>query len=122
MNQKAQTVTVTFPSGTEAGLYETTVKLDTKFTQCNGVAVYETGAGGIPNYKIGLKDDTATYQDLTHKNDWLGNTTVAPDHRYKTVSLPIDEQNMVVRTQIPAALTAELSFDVVFRLVGRKSR
>ncbi|MFD3001438.1 hypothetical protein ACFS7Z_13785 [Pontibacter toksunensis] len=118
--RKNQTVTVVLPAGTPAGVHEVTEILDTQYQQCVGVAVYETSNGGVPNYKIGLRDDTQTYQMNTHRDDWVSSTDVAPDERYKSLDLPVNGSRLTIRTQLQAALTSELSYDIVFRLIGKK--
>lgn len=84
------------------------------------MAVYENSNGGIPNYKIGLRDDVQTYQMNTHRDDWVASVDVAPDDRYKSMILPVNGSRLTIRTQFKAALTSELSYDIVFRLIGKK--
>ncbi|WP_299760876.1 hypothetical protein [uncultured Pontibacter sp.] len=119
---RSQTLTVTYPVGTAAGTYNDSVVLDEQYSECQGVAAYESGNGGIPNYKIGLKDSSDTYQEQTHKDDWIVSTDVAPSQRIKPITPPIRGQKLTVVTQIPEVLTAELSYDIVFKLTGKKNR
>lgn len=121
MSQKRnQTHTVTLPAGTVAGQYEDNVTLDLGYKRCLGVAVYENNDGGIPNYQIGLRDNRATYQEQTHKNDWVITPDTAPDQRLKSMDLPTDGTKLYIRTVIAQTLTEELSYDIVFKLEEKR--
>lgn len=115
-----QTLSVLLPAGTSAGLRELNVTLDQEYARCKGVSVYENSDGGAPNYKIGLKDASRTYQEPTHKNDWVCGPEVAPDYRHKSLPLPTNGNQLTVQVDIPKALTSDLSFDIVFKLADKR--
>lgn len=94
--------------------------LDQDFEGCKGVAVYENSNGGIPSFKIGLKDSSRTYQEQTHKNDWVISTEVAPKDRYKPMALPTNGAKLTIRTELPAAAVSDVSYDIVFLLEGKR--
>ncbi|WP_162054528.1 hypothetical protein [Pontibacter pamirensis] len=119
MANRSQTHTVIIPAGA-TGIREEQILLDQDFEQCKGVAVYENADGGIPNYKIGLKDSARTYQEQTHKNDWIISTEVAPKDRYKPMILPTNGTKLTIRTELPVAAVSDVSYDIVFLLEGKR--
>ena len=120
MANRSQTHTVFIPAGTPAGIREEAITLDQDFESCKGVAVYENSTGGIPSYKVGLKDSARTYQEQTHKNDWIVGTDVAPKDRYKPLPLPTNGAKLTIRTELPEAAVSDLSYDIVFLLEGKR--
>lgn len=112
---KEQTVDVVIAAGSD-GIIDTKVELDSAFTHCTGIVCYEVSNGGLNTYDIALMDDTGTHQDFSNKRHLIPGDGVALDDRFLTKDIENRKQNLKIKTKLPAATTAELRYQMIFRL------
>lgn len=65
--KKVQTFNLNLPAGTAATRREFRCQLDSEYDNCTGFYAIENRNGGLTTpWKIGIKDDSRTYLDLTN--------------------------------------------------------
>jgi hypothetical protein len=116
MDNRTQTITVLLPAGTPAGTYEEKDILDTKYKRANGFATYVNKDGGVPNFKVGLRNDGAVFASPTNVTYFTASAACPKRDRLTPVAIACDNQNLTVQLVLPAPLTDDLNMDVVFNL------
>lgn len=110
-----QVETVELASGTAAGLHEKEFTLDSTYPKGTGVRVHVLENKSI-DFNIGFKNQTGQLQNPTHKDDYISSTSTAPNCRIKELDYKAGGMRIVVQTDLSAALTADLKYQVVFTL------
>jgi len=118
-----QTLDVAYPAGSAKGKYADSVELDSHYDECDGVQIFVLSDGGQPNFQVGIDDRNTFYNTLVHKDDYVSGNGVAPNARYKEITIPVVNGNKLsVNTYIPAALATDMFYQVVFRLRKRPKK
>lgn len=119
-NIKYQSELITVDAAQAAGTTpEFDIRLDAKYTKCVGIQLHEVSNGGIPNdyFGIGIKDKTGQLHDVVSHTSFIAATSVAPNERYKEVTIPIVQgRPLKLQVDIPAALATDLVFEIEFKL------
>ncbi len=111
---KYQKKEVVFPSGTTAGVKTESVDFDRAYQLCDGVLVYERENGGVPYWELGLSDDDlGTYVDTVDSNFFKDKTR---NERFLQVSIANNKRPIRISLNLPENLTADLKFQMIFRL------
>jgi len=110
------TETISLPSGTPAGLRELKTTLDAEYDHASGVVTYINKDGGIPSFKLGLRDDTAVYATPTNANFYSASLDCPKNQRLTPVTIPCTGRQLTIQLDLSAPLTSELNVDVVFAL------
>jgi hypothetical protein len=86
--------------------------------RCTGVAIYVNTAPAIL-YRIGLRTDNDIIQDLTNWRDWVADTNVPHNARYKEFNFEVFSQNQItlMLDMLEANGATPISIDAVFRLI-----
>ena len=112
---KRQTFELKFPAGTQAGKHQVREKLDAKFKRAVGYTAYEHKKQDVP-YRIEVKDDSETYQQMTSSQDYVATQDCPKEGRYTPCNIPAATTYVTVTVELAADLTAELHTDFVFML------
>ena len=116
MKVKYLTEEVVHNAGTTAGTYDKEIDPDTNLELIDGVQIHEISDGGINSFNVGIEDKNAVYCSLVHKNDYISSIASPINDRYKQVLIPVIKGNKIrIKTNIPALLTSELRYQIVFR-------
>ncbi|MGQ1786346.1 hypothetical protein [Saccharicrinis sp. GN24d3] len=113
-----QSETISYATGTAAGTKREDITLRADFERCIGVAVFESGNGGIPSYRIGLDDKDKQYISVVHKDLLMSDKAAGMkiEDRFMKQNIKASGQKVQISTAIPALLTADLEYDFVFLL------
>lgn len=109
---------ITFPVDTNARTYRNEIILDSGYERCLGIAVIESKTGGIASYRIGLEDKDKMIISAVHKS-FLQSAPEAGmklENRCLPLNIKAGGHKVKVITDIPALLTEEMEYDVVFVL------
>lgn len=118
-NKFQQSILVTIPNLTGIGPVDTPVTLNKKYDRWSKVEVYIVDSSGIANdyFRLGFADDGGDILQLAHINSYTSNANVPPNQKGKDVTFRLKKgQNINIKTYLPAALTADLVYEVVFTL------
>lgn len=116
-NVKFQRLEVVYPVGTKAGSKKNNkIILDSEMDLVVGVAMYPINAGGVGAVRIGLRDQSGEIQEPTHEDDFIDRGFGDYYSRKKPLYIQAKGRELNVSVEIPADLTEELSFDLVFIL------
>jgi len=113
-----QSETISYPTGTAAGTKREDITLRSGYDRCVGVAVLESGNGGIPSYRIGLDDKDKQYISVVHKDLLMSDKAAGMkiEDRFMKQNIKADGHKVQISTAIPALLTADLEYDFVLLL------
>lgn len=115
---KTQVLNISIPAATAAGRRDYRVTLDSEFDICAGYYALENKDGGLTTqWKIGLKDDSKTYQDLVNGLHFQASTNYKISERFYR-DQPFKANGIVVTVTIETfeATVSELNIDVLFEL------
>jgi hypothetical protein len=117
MKRKLRYVTksITIAPGTTTTQQLVKTVLDGSYDRIIGIVAYEVANASNDMYKIALTHGDVVIQESTHKNDWIGSTSVPFCERYKPLNLGAKEETLVTVTP-HAALVGTVTIDVVFIL------
>lgn len=118
MKSKTQVLNIVIASGTAAGRRDYRVTLDSEFDECAGYYALQNKNGGLTTqWKIGLKDDNRTYQDLVNGLHLQASTSYKISERFYREQ-PFKAKGIVVTVTIETfeATASELNIDVLFDL------
>ncbi|AUS04383.1 hypothetical protein [Pseudotamlana carrageenivorans] len=116
-NVKYQRLEVKYPIGTTAGTKrDNEITLDPEMDRVVGVAMYPISDGGVTAIRLGLRDSSGEIQEPTHEDDFIDKGFGGYYERKKPLDVEARGRKMYVSVEIPADLTAELAFDLVFVL------
>jgi len=116
-NLKYQRLEVIFPTGTTEGVKKThEIVLDSQMNRCVAVAMYPIADGGVDAVRIGMSDPSGEIQEPTHQDDWIDKGQGDYYARKKPMDIEAEGRTVKVAVDIPAELTADLKFDLVFIL------
>ncbi len=116
-NIKYQRLEVTYPTGTTAGTKtDHELTLDTEMETVVGIAMYPITDGGVSAIRLGLRDNSGEIQEPTHQDDWIDKGYGDYYNRKKPLDIEAKGRKIKVSTEIPATLTSDLKFDLVFIL------
>lgn len=96
------------------------LELDTRFERCTGVAMYVVNSGADENVNVGYQNRTGVIHDRTDLQDHKSTSGVDFEGRYKTQDFEANGEKVSVLVEPRAALTADLTLQVVFRLENSK--
>ena len=117
---KYQRETISFTADAKIGLGNSgQIKLDADYDRCIGIHVMEVGSSA-QEYNLGLNigaGGSGTVHDLTYKNDWLCQTNVEHDKRYKEFDLKIPGMVYQMTYEIIKDFNAAVDLQIVFKLV-----
>ncbi len=113
-----QTETIGYASGQAAGTLYKEVILDSAYERVVGIAVLESKDGGIASYRIGIDDKDKQYISAVHKNLLMSDKAagMTPSNRFLPMNIKAAGHKVKIATVIPANLTADLEYDIVFLL------
>lgn len=116
-NIKYQRLEVTYPTGTTAGTKtDHELTLDTEMDSVVGIAMYPILDGGVSAVRLGLRDNSGEIQEPTHQDDWIDKGFGDYYNRKKPLDIEAKGRKVKVSVEIPANLTSDLKFDLVFIL------
>ncbi len=113
-----QSETISYATGQAAGTVYKEIILNSSYERCIGVAVLETADGGISTYRIGLDDKDKQYISVVHKDLLISDKTAGMSlkNRFLPQNIKAAGHKVKVAVSIPAILTDDLEFDMVFLL------
>lgn len=113
-----QTELISYDALTPAKTLYKEVVLDSSYQRCVGIAVIESGNGGIPFYRIGLDDKDNQFISAVHKNLLVSDVSAGMQlqNRFLPVNIKAGGHKVKVATEIPLALVSMLQYDIVFLL------
>jgi len=116
-NIKYQRLEVAYPNGTTAGTKtDHELTLDTEMDSVVGIAMYPITDGGVSAVRLGLRDNSGEIQEPTHQDDWIDKGFGDYYNRKKPLDIEAKGRKIKVSVEIPAILTSDLKFDLVFIL------
>lgn len=116
-NIKYQRLEISYPNGTTAGnKKDHELILDSEMDKVVGIAMYPISDGGVSAIRIGLTDNSGEIQEPTHQDDWIDKGFGDYYNRKKPMDIEAKGRKVKVAVEIPANLTADLKFDLVFIL------
>jgi len=116
-NIKYQRLEISYPNGTTAGnKKDHELILDSEMDKVVGIAMYPISDGGVSAIRIGLTDNSGEIQEPTHQDDWIDKGFGDYYNRKKPMDIEAKGRKLKVAVEIPADLTADLKFDLVFIL------
>ncbi len=113
-----QSETIQYATGQAPMTLFKEIILNSAYERCIGIAVYESKTGGIPTYRIGLDDKDKQYISAVHK-DMLKSSPMAglnAKDRFMVMNIKAEGHKVKIATVIPAILTEDLEYDIVFLL------
>ena len=118
MQAKLQVLTIAIAAATAAGRREFRVTLDAEFEICAGYYALQNKNGGLTTqWKIGLKDDSKTYQDLVNGLHLQSSTAFKiADRFYREQPFVSRGKTITVSIETFEATASELNIDVLFDL------
>jgi len=113
-----QSETISYATSQPAGTLYKEITLNSSYERCIGIALIESKPGGVSAYRIGLDDKDKQYISAVHKNLLMSDPAagMAVANRFLPVNIKADGHKVKVATVIPANLTADLEYDIVFLL------
>ena len=116
-NIKYQRLEVNYPIGTTTGIKtDHELTLDTEMESVVGIAMYPISDGGVSAIRLGLRDNSGEVQEPTHQDDWIDKGFGDYYNRKKPLDIEAKGRKVKVSVEIPAILTSDLKFDLVFIL------
>lgn len=116
-NIKYQRLEIAYATGVTAGLKtDHEIILDSEMQKVVGVAMYPISDGGVSSIRIGLRNNSGEIQEPTHQDDYIDKGFGDYYNRKKPLDIEANGQRLKISVEIPADLTADLKFDLVFIL------
>jgi len=112
---KRQTIELKLAAGTAAGKHAFREKLDAQFNKAVGYVAYEHLVTPVP-YRLEVKDDQDTYQQMTSSQDYVATRDCPKEGRYTPCDIAARTNYVTVTVELSAALAAEMHTDFVFLL------
>tara|TARA_R110002050_G_scaffold265465_2_gene406576 strand:+ start:16050 stop:16433 length:384 start_codon:yes stop_codon:yes gene_type:complete len=118
-----QVVDVNFADATGAGIQVTDFNFDSQFERVEGVALIETSNGGDASaYKVGFTFPNDNRQVRSVHNSLYKFAAATPqDQRFAKINATAKGASFSVATDLPAATSAALTYQLVFRLSKAKN-
>lgn len=116
-----QKVAVVIASGTGTANVvtpnDTDFTLPAGFSRIEGIAVHEITGGGIGDYDIGIREGTTFRHESISKQNWLSDSSVAPNDKFKSVNWQIENRDSwSITTSFKGVLSEAIEYQVVLVL------
>ncbi len=123
MRSKTQIKNLTIAASVAAGRTAFRVELDSEFDICAGYyAIQNLGGGLTTQWKIGLKDDSVTYQDLVNGQHLQVSTALKIADRFnREQPFPSKGKVMIITVETFETTASELNIDFLFDLKKNES-
>lgn len=114
-----QSETISYATGTTAKTLRKDITLNSSYERCVGIALFESKSGGIPTYRIGIDDKDKQYISAVHKDMLRSSPQAGLDmnNRFLAMNIKAEGHKVKVSTELPADLTEDIEYDIVFKLV-----
>lgn len=112
------TANISFPAGTPAGIRNVPTQLDSEYSKATGFAAYNNSDNAMPNFQLGLRDDTTVYATLTNAKYFQAGIECPKNQRLTPTSIPCTGRTLNLVVNLLKPLETDLNVDVVFQLEG----
>lgn len=113
--KKVQTFNLNLPAGTPATRREFRCPLDSEYDQCTGFYAIENKNGGlVAPWRIGIKDDTRTYLDLTNGKHLQASLNFEIKRRFYPCEIKAKGRILIVTIETFDQVAAGNALDVDF--------